>query len=97
MMKFGFLLLLMTVSTAHAHSWYDEECCTGYDCKAVDEEDVVVAKDGVHVRWQYHHSIPHTSILSTTDPRVRWSKDEKKHVCVSRGGLNCVYIPGGGT
>ena len=67
------------------HGWYDLECCGDRDCYPVDSGVVKELKEGVVVQG--------FGILSYSDRRLRWSKDDRDHICAARsgGGLICVY------
>lgn len=76
-------LSLIIAAQAHAHSWYEPQCCSDRDCREVDDGFVVEKADGVHVQgW---------GVLSATDPRLRWSRDDRDHVCQEPTKLLCVY------
>lgn len=76
-------LFLLSASAAFAHSFYEPACCSDRDCAPVADGVVVEKADGVHVKgWD---------VLSRTDPRLRWSRDDQDHVCQQPGKLLCVY------
>jgi hypothetical protein len=77
------LLVALFVGAALSHEWYEPACCSGNDCAPVDDGTVVEKSDGVHVQgW---------GVLNRSDPRVRWSRDDRDHVCAIAGKLYCVY------
>ena len=79
-------VLLCTAERARAHSWYEVTCCSERDCLPVDDGVVVERADGVHVQGH--------GTLSRTDPRLRMSRDDRDHLCVSQHAatkLLCVY------
>ena len=83
------MLVLQNVQV-RGHGNYDPACCSDRDCHPVEENVVQERSDGVHVQGH--------GILSYTDLRLRWSKDDRDHVCEqSTGGgvgakkLFCVY------
>jgi hypothetical protein len=76
-------LMFSFAGSAGAHAWYEPACCSERDCAAVDDGVVVERVDGVHVKgW---------GVLSRTDPRLRWSRDDHDHVCAMPEKLYCVY------
>ena len=88
-MRLVFLLCLVCVANsgavtfASAHSWYEAACCSSKDCKSVDDGAVLEMADGVHVKgW---------GVLSRSDSRLRWSRDDRDHICEQPGKLLCVY------
>ena len=78
-----FALMMFGVYKARAHSWYEPSCCSGKDCRPVDDGHVVEKADGVHVKgW---------GVLNRADSRLRWSRDDRDHVCENPAKLLCVY------
>lgn len=81
--------LLVTAAIANAHDWYESACCSGKDCAPVPEGSVVETHDGIVVKgW---------GILSESDGRIRWSQDDRDHICARPANqwgpakLLCVY------
>jgi hypothetical protein len=81
------LLLLsgLSLPNATAHDWYERDCCGGRHCHAV--ADGVVSETGLGVEVRGFEEV-----LSYSDPRVRWSHDNRYHVCSSQDSLYCVYL-----
>jgi hypothetical protein len=77
------IVALLLPSWAGAHSWYEPKCCSGVDCKPVDDEVIAEKSDGLHVQG--------FGIMSYTDPRLNWSRDYQNHLCVRGGKLLCIY------
>lgn len=89
------LILLGFCSLARAHDWYESACCSGKDCKPVPDGTVVEMHDGVLVKG--------FGTLSESDNRLRWSQDDRDHICAQPptmfngapiggpGKLMCVY------
>lgn len=82
------LLIFIIMAYAHAHEtktgWlYDPSCCNDTHCHPVEDGTVEDKRDGV--------SVTGFGILSYSDPRLRWSRDNGDHVCTSNGKLLCVY------
>jgi len=79
-------LAIMLADPALSHSWYEPACCSGVDCAPVADGIVEEREDGVHVIGY--------GILSYGDARLRWSRDEQDHMCVTQDAshkLLCVY------
>lgn len=78
--------LLLTVTPALAHDWYDHDCCDTRDCAPI--EDVHVER----VQGGYQVEIPPGShpmaglgvseFVRFDDPRVRVSADDAYHACI---------------
>lgn len=86
------LALLTSTSPTSAHDWYEFSCCGNRDCKPVPDDTVTETKDGVLIKG--------FGLVSETDPRLRWSQDDRDHICsqdISSFGakvttkLLCVY------
>jgi len=86
------LMLLASITPAGAHDWYESACCHNKDCKPVPDGVVTETADGVRVEG--------FGILSESDSRLRWSQDDRDHICAfpqSTFGapvtkkLQCVY------
>lgn len=79
------LLWMLTVTPAAAHdlAWYEASCCHDQHCRPVDDGVVNEKTDGVWVDGY--------GILSYSDPRLRWSRDNNDHLCVNGTKLICVY------
>ncbi len=77
------LVLALLIGSASAHEWYDPNCCAQVHCHPVDDGVVQEKKDGVYVTGY--------GVLSYTDPRLRWSRDDRDHVCEMGPKLLCVY------
>jgi hypothetical protein len=73
----------MQAMQALAHGWYEASCCSDRDCRPVPDEFVEETKAGVVVKGH--------GTLSSTDPRLRWSRDQRTHLCEEPGKLLCVY------
>jgi hypothetical protein len=66
------------------HMWYDNECCANKDCHPVEAGQIRELREGV--------SVPGYGMLGYGDPRLRWSQDDRDHICVSQArNLICVY------
>lgn len=87
------IILVIWVSIAKAHEWYDSDCCSGKDCDPVPDGTVVETGQGVVVKG--------FETIQEGDTRLRWSKDERDHICVAKAPyyysqgvqqkLRCVY------
>ena len=75
---------------------YDQGCCSGQDCRHVEDDTVTREADGYHYNGQ---------IIRFDDSRIKNSKDRYYHVCewpeggdmsVEAGGrmsVHCLYVP----
>lgn len=87
------LLLLGTAGGARGHDWYPPRCCSGFDCRPIEMEDVELRPEGFFIP-ESGETIPYA------DPRIRRTPPEGGplyHRC-SRGGVPegqtiCLYIP----
>lgn len=81
----SFALLVFSVNRGWTHSWYDDSCCSTVDCAPVEDGLVEEKAGGVHVKG--------FGVMSYQDSRLRWSRDEKDHLCISTLSkeLLCVY------
>jgi hypothetical protein len=80
------LVAVVLADPALSHSWYEPACCSGVDCAPVQDGLIEDRADGVHVRGY--------GTLSYTDARLRWSQDDRDHMCVTQDAshkLLCVY------
>jgi len=77
------LILIASCVAAHAHDWYETSCCGGSHCGPVADGVVIEGADGVTVEG--------FGLLSYGDTRLRWSRDDRDHLCVVDGKLACVY------
>lgn len=93
---FAVILYLSGLSwaPAHAHSWYDPECCHDRDCRPVPDAEIVERADGVYIPSS-GDLIPYGS------SKIRMSPDGKKHLCTVAGAVGsaplCIYLPGRGS
>ncbi len=72
------------ITLAHAHDWYDKECCNERHCHPVPDNVVIDADDGgVDVKGYGH--------LPRNDPKLHVSLDTSDHLCNSETVLYCVY------
>ena len=94
-------ILLLTATSAAAHSWYDSFCCSESDCRPVPADQVLEISEGV---WKY---LPtgNTFYNEGKFRRIRPSKDDRFHVCIGRphaepgqgfklvpGISHCIYV-----
>lgn len=78
------LLWLAGTTGARSHNWYELACCSDKDCGPVVEGVVTEDRAGVHVKGH--------GLMSPSDSRIRWSRDDQDHLCTSPSGkLLCVY------
>lgn len=85
------IILLVIVSIARAHDWYDPECCSGKDCAPMVPLSVIATDGG----WQIKAT---GEVIPFGDKRERRSMDDQFHRCPYPGGkTRCLYVPGAGT
>ena len=76
--------VLLVITTARSHSWYDPECCSDSDCRPVHSSEVIETETG----WKH---LP--SGKEFRKDQVKPSKDRHFHICVSPHGTPyCIYI-----
>lgn len=88
---------LCVMKAANAHDWYPYNCCSGHDCRPIEQDDVALTSAGFFVK-ESGETIPFN------DPRIRRTPPEggsKYHRC-SKGGKPegetiCLYIPDWGS
>lgn len=78
-------LLIVAVSIANAHSWYDPACCSDNDC--APDNRVKEVRGGFRV--------PTGEVVPYGDKRIRPSLDKQFHWCHFQTHTYCVYVPGG--
>jgi hypothetical protein len=84
-------MMLAYITSADAHSWYDDKCCHDKDCHPVPCEEIEKTSDGWEWRdaaTKQRHWFPHD--------RLKVSHDDACHVCVSpntRPSGICLYMP----
>jgi hypothetical protein len=80
-----------------AHDWYPYNCCSGHDCRPIEQSDVDATPDGFFIKES-------RETIAYSDPRIRKTPpegDAKYHRC-SVGGRPesetiCLYIPNWGS
>jgi hypothetical protein len=94
-----FLTALIINTAARPHEWFDQECCSGLDCRIAKDGEVRTLAGGVEVQaLGVKERVPYN------DPRVRVTRDPENRpaVCVRpqhyghAARLQCVYVPAGG-
>lgn len=87
------------VSRAHAHSFYDAECCNGIDCAPVEKaESSVLVIAGALLPSILTVTTMHGTADVPPDMTPRPSPDGRMHACLRRGSdgtmrVICIYIP----
>lgn len=77
------ILIAFAIRVAWGHGWYEQSCCSDKDCHPVENGAVQNGKEGVAVEG--------FGLLSYSDPRLRWSRDDRDHICHNGIKLHCVY------
>jgi hypothetical protein len=87
------LAALAAANVAHAHSFYESECCSGVDCYPVAEGEITEAPDGYTVKAT-------GEFIDRRLSKVRMSPDGRWHRCSEAGDparrTLCIYVPGRG-
>lgn len=91
------MLAVLAATVAFAHGdWYASfpECCSGHDCRAANDGEVVEAPDGYRV-------VPSGEVYPYRHRKVRPSPDGKVHRCLKvpsdiRSETLCLFVVGGG-
>ena len=101
------LAMLWAMSKAHAHSWYDNACCSEEDCHRIEPSELSFNSD----KWIWTSAktgavhVIHTGSRSPVDGqfRIRNSKDGQYHGCernladkpgdAPRWFAYCLYFP----
>lgn len=93
------IVTLLWPSSAEAHDWYDAVCCSDEDCAPVRAATVRATPDGWEVTLAPgdHPMVqePLRHVYPYDSPRVRPSRDQDFHACVSVHGqrMLCLYVP----
>lgn len=96
------ILGLWVTSDARAHSWYDIDCCSKFDCTPATK---IEHQEGFQV-WhtkRFGMIKVDQSFWKLNAGRIRPSKDDQHHICVRLGpyskrhlkSIRCLYVPGG--
>lgn len=92
-------VLIVLASRARAHSFYDQECCSGQDCAPVEKVEYVA---GALYNGPPGQVDPLPVMVVTTrhgmaavprNMKVRPSPDGRLHACILNGRLICIYVP----
>jgi hypothetical protein len=76
---------------AHAHSWYDYQCCSDRDCEPIEPDAVNETEAGYEVNYfskqgfQVHGFVPRD--------KARHSQDGRFHGCAMPSRFLCLYVP----
>jgi hypothetical protein len=85
----GLMLIGLSLSVAHGHSWYDPDCCGDNDCAPIAKERVQFVNGGYLIDGKH--------FIEATSTRVRGSQDDQFHACFwPADRLWCFYIPASG-
>ena len=100
-----FTVLWLFTSPAKAHSWYEADCCSLRDCAPLDAAAVVesplgfvvTVRPGTHPMWPASKTESLVTVYPYRSSKVRPSRDDQWHVCISSAGAPlCLYVIGGG-
>lgn len=105
---FYMVALLKSCNQAHAHGWYDIDCCSDRDCAPADKVQTLengVMRITVTLPVPYSNNKEKAPFTVDVDlekmPRekIRSSKDENIHLCLSvyesPPRILCIYLPAG--
>jgi hypothetical protein len=85
--------MVLAACKAHAHGWYDHDCCGDQDCAPVTETSFVAYSDKALPLMVV--TTKYGTKAVTEDTKIRDSKDNQMHACIYRGMLLCLYLPPG--
>ncbi len=87
MIKYILLTIsLLFTTSALAHSWYPNDCCSDKDCKPVKCTEIMPVIDG----FEYNG-------YKFTRDKIRASQDGTCHICITTSNYPiCVFFPGTG-
>jgi len=92
-------LAFALASAAYAHSWYDPDCCSGFDCSPVEKVEMV-AGARFYGAQSLAPALPvmvvttkHGTVAVPHGFKTRQSKDGAMHACIVGGNLICLYLP----
>ena len=79
---FALLSIFLLTSSVKAHDWYDRECCSNEDCRPVENCDEIEILPNNKAKWQ-----------DKIFEKIKPSKDNKCHVCITHWGKPmCTYV-----
>ena len=89
--------LVFNTGAVFGHDFYPPDCCSGHDCRPIEQDNVTATPDGFFVKES-------RETIGYADPRIRKTPPEggsKYHRC-SVGGKPeaetiCLYIPNWGS
>jgi hypothetical protein len=79
----GWFWLVFNTGTVFGHGWYDMECCSDNDCAPIDYEPKPL-QGGAYL-------LPTGEVVPRE--KVKWSKDERYHLCRIGPVIFCLYVP----
>lgn len=77
-------------TAAQPQGWsYPLACCSGYDCRAVTDDEITEGPTG--------YTVPSGEVVNMTDRRIRFSPDGEYHWCSAGGSPTgrtiCLFVP----
>ena len=96
-----FIIIVVMLTAANAHEWYDPDCCDERDCVPVEK----IVKIGNYQMWYTKTFDPikiKNSEFNGDFFSIRASQDARYHICATEWldsdqlftRIRCVYIPG---
>ena len=89
----AFVLAAAPSHRAHAHGWYDADCCSGHDCEPVQNVTFVASDPDAPPVMVVTTSLGTKPLTNQT--KIRESKDSRMHACIYQQRLWCLYMPPG--
>lgn len=88
------LAILLLVTPAWAHEWYDQDCCDVKDCYKLPVDAVIEEREHGMFYALWISPLTGEKIEGIVRPEnVRWSMDGNIHGCESSYGTpRCIYI-----
>ena len=82
------------IQRAHAHSFYDADCCNGIDCAPVEKaESSVLIIAGALLPSVLTVTTMHGTADVPPNMTPRPSPDGRMHACIRQGKVICIYLP----
>lgn len=88
------VILVVAVSYARAHSWYEFECCSDKDCEALPPESVKETNNGYLL--PNGQTIPYNMARQSRDRDYHWCR-LGEDIRQPTGKAYCFYAPSFGT
>lgn len=96
------VITIGSIVTAHAHEWYDKECCDNRDCAQITKrtDQIINGIPGWQIETKFGTAwLPKNFMNNKSQMKIKPSRDENWHACIlndelSSGSLiRCIYVP----